>query len=354
MMPTRSVAESVSRDAVVLPCARGPVSASLASALGRRPGSSSEVFDGQPFVDDPLYGEDAPLALYMLYELHYRGFSDVDEEWEWNGDALRLRTRLERAFLSRLREAAAIEFGTNPTQPHAVADELRSLAGSSGPSLSTFLAAEGTLQQFREFAIHRSPYSLKEADPHTWAIPRLRGAAKAALVTIQTDEYGSGREREMHSALFAEAMVALGLDPHYGAYLDLVPGEVLSTVNLMSFFGLHRRWRGAIIGHLALFEMCSVVPMSRCITALNRVAVPDAAPFYAAHVIADEWHQTIALDDMVGGLLAEEPQLADDIVFGARALDHLERRFTQRLLRAWSRHETSLYSPPVAAASQVV
>jgi len=96
-----------------------------------------------------------------------------------------------------------------------------------------------------------------------------------------------------------------------------VPGEILSTVNLMSFFGLHRRWRGAIVGHLALFEMCSVVPMGRYVEALDRVGVADAVPFYAAHVVADEWHQTIALEDMVGSLVIDEPALADDIVFGA-------------------------------------
>jgi hypothetical protein len=327
-----------------LPGARGPVSEALIAALRRDPRMSSKSFEDLPLVDDPLYGEDAPLALYTLYELHYRGFDGVDDEWEWDANTLRLRTRLEIAFLSRLEDVVAIEFGVDRTAPRDVADELRSLADAGGPSLSTFLATQGTLRQLREFAIHRSLYSLKEADPHSWAIPRLRGATKAALITIQTDEYGSGREREMHSALFGDALEALGLDARYGAYLDVVPGEILSTVNLMSFFGLHRRWRGAIVGHLALFEMCSVVPMGRYIEALERIGVADATPFYAAHVVADEWHQTIALDDMIGSLVIDEPQLADDIVFGARALDHLERGFTRRLLRAWACDGTSLYA----------
>jgi Iron-containing redox enzyme len=55
------------------------------------------------------------------------------------------------------------------------------------------VADRGTLAQLREFAIHRSAYQLKEADPHTWAIPRLTGAVKAAMVEIQADEYGDGR-----------------------------------------------------------------------------------------------------------------------------------------------------------------
>ena len=223
-----------------------------------------------------------------------------------------------------------------------MADELQSLAEADGPSLSTFMASEGTIEQMREFAVHRSPYQLKEADPHTWAIPRFQGATKAALVTIQTDEYGGGRERAMHSELFADTMRALGLDARYGALLELVPGATLSTVNLVSMFGLHRRWRGALIGHLALFEMCSIAPMGRYVEALHRMGVPEATPFYAAHVIADQWHEKIALDDMVGNLVREEPDLSDDVVFGARALDHLERGLTHRLLNAWSCGTTSL------------
>ena len=112
--------------------------------------------------------------------------------------------------------------------------------------------------------MHRSAYQLKEADPHSWAIPRLFGAPKAAMVEIQADEYGGGRPEWIHAELFARAMRSLGLDPTYGAYLDLIPGITLATVNLMSLFGLHRRWRGAIVGHLALFEMTSSIPNRRC------------------------------------------------------------------------------------------
>ena len=67
--------------------------------------------------------------------------------------------------------------------------------------------------------MHRSAYQLKEADPHSWALPRLTGAPKAAMVEIQADEYGGGDVERMHSALFAKTMDRLGLDATYGAYL---------------------------------------------------------------------------------------------------------------------------------------
>jgi hypothetical protein len=325
-----------------LPRPRGPLTSALFAALTQPAGTLPDAIVTHALTDDPLYGEDVPLALYVLYELHYRGFASIDSDWEWDPDALRLRRRLEDAFLTRLRGEVERTHGSEPIRSHDVSQRLVELAHAGGPSLSAFMVEHGTLTHMRDFAVHRSLYQLKEADPHTWAIPRLHGAAKAALIEIQADEYGLGRVEAMHCELFACTMRALGLDARYGAYLDIVPGATLSTVNLVSLFGLHRSLRGALIGHLALFEMCSVVPMARYVSTLERLRIPDAIPFYRAHVIADEWHQKLALDGMVGALVADEPALSDDVVFGARALDLLERELTSRLLHAWSRGETSL------------
>jgi hypothetical protein len=278
--------------------------------------------------------------LYVLYELHYHGFAGVDDRWEWEPSVLRERARLEREFERELRAAIAVP----DLEPAAVSDELQRMTAGQGPSLSRWFHEHGSLREMREFAIHRSAYQLKEADPHTWAIPRLRGRPKAALVEIQHGEYGGGHEELMHSTLFADTMSALGLNPAYGAYLDRIPAVTLATVNLMSFFGLHRRWRGALVGHLALFEMCSVLPMGRYADTLRRLGVVGGAPFYDAHVEADTYHEQIALHDMAGALARDEPALARDIIFGARALEMLEARFSEHLLNAWSAGRSSLLS----------
>lgn len=286
--------------------------------------------------------EDLHLALYCCYELHYRGFDGVDEGWEWNPGLLQFRSRLERAWLDQLFD----EVGP----PGPVADLKEALqgivAGGTGPSLSGYMAKHGTLEQFREFAVHRSAYQLKEADPHTWAIPRLDGTAKAALVAIQTGEYGDGNPQAMHSVLFARTMECLGLDSSYGAYLPDIPGVTLATVNLVSFLGLHRKWRGALLGHLAVFEMCSVGPMGRYSQALSRLGLgPEATAFYDVHVEADAVHEVIALHDLAAGFGAAEPRRAGDLLFGARAVMSAEDHFARRLLDSWAKGTSSLYRP---------
>jgi hypothetical protein len=315
---------------VALPRSRGPLSRAVLDALGSEPGTPIAFPAIGP--DDVLDDGDAQLALTCCYELTYSGFGEVDDRWEHDPELVRVRAELEAAFERSL--VAAL--GSEPTEPAHVADALRGLAAGDGPSLSGWVAEHATLDQVREFCIHRSQYQLKEADPHTWAIPRLRGAAKAAYVTIQYDEYGSGRTADMHAELFAETMRALGLDDRPGAYLDRLPAATLATGNLVTMFGLHRRWRGAAVGHLALFEMTSVGPMQRYSDALARLGLPESARrFYDVHVVADAVHERIALDDMVADFVVQEPDLAPDVVFGARALTLVESRVAAELLHAW-------------------
>lgn len=324
---------------VPLPAARGPLTERLLDHLVR------PVHDLAPLpgaTDDPIEGDDSALALHLCYELHYRGLPDVDEAWEWEPTLIRERRRLELRFEHRLRELTGpVPIGLSPSAAVSALQGIRDR--DDGPSLSARVAERGTLAEVRELAIHRSDYQLKEADPHTWAIPRLTGRAKAALVDIQSGEYGAGVAADVHATLFAGTMRALGLDDRYGAYVDHLPGITLSTCNLMNLFGLHRAWRGALVGHLALFEMCSIGPMARYGDALRRLGFgPEVTHFYDEHVRADERHQVVALDEMVAGLLDDEPELAGEVVYGAQALSAVEAAFAHHVLRCWDAGTSSL------------
>jgi len=346
---TSAAAIKASASITALPEAAGPIS-ELVFDLLSRPASDSDGLDLAEEVRrlagesaDPLGDDDLQLALYACYELHYRSFAAVDPEWEWNPTLLAVRAQLERSFFVALEAMVTVE----PVDPAEVGDRLFELERESeGVSLSRRLEAGADLEQLREFVVHRSLYQLKEADPHSWAIPRLTGPPKTALLEIQGDEYGGGRPERMHSLLFAKTMRALGLDDRENAYLDRVPGATLATVNLMSGLGLHRDRRGAIVGHLAMFEMTSSQPNRRYANALRRLGFDgEAVDFFDEHVEADAVHENIAAYDLAGGLARGEPELAGDILFGAGALLHLEDRVARHLLSAWDAGRTSLRQP---------
>src|SRR3954464_5443103 len=309
-----------------LPEPRGEISALVLETLAQ---PAHEAAYELPRHGDVLAGDDDfHLALYVLYELHYRSFEGVDDDWEWEPSLLRLRGELERRFEHALRSSLPpldLE-GDIPAKLKTLLD------AAEGPSLSRFLEMRATADQFKEVLVHKSAYQLKEADPHSFAIPRLSGRAQVAMVEIQFDEYGGGKPERQHARLFANTMDALGLDSRYGAYVDAIPGCTLAGVNLMSMCGLQRRLKAAIGGHLGVLEMDSTQPNRRYGNGLRRLGFDETATdFFDEHVEADAVHEALAAHDLAAALAKDDPSLTADIVLGARAmllLDEMQARYT--------------------------
>jgi hypothetical protein len=321
-----------------LPAAHGPLSMAVRRCLTEPAPHDHRI--GTSVRDSDPYGLDLQLALYMCYELHYRGFAGVDPNWEWNPGLLQLRAQLERAFLAGVRR------DVGPIDPDRTAqaemDDL-SIEASDGTGPSYWLRDNGTWQQMQEYFVLRSLYHLKEADPHAFAIPRLTGQAKASFVAVEFDEYGAGQGARVHQQLFADLLTAAGLDATYLAYLDIVPAEALAVVNLMSLFGLHRQFRGATIGHFASTEITSPPGSRRLVEALRRLDAPqECVTFYSEHVEADAVHEQVVRHDVVASLVAGEPHLDRDVVFGIRAHAAVEDRLADVIMASWKAGETSL------------
>jgi hypothetical protein len=302
-------------------------------------GTDASAGPGAIAEADP-YGEDLQLALYCCYELHYQGFVGVDDDREWDLELLGVRGELERRFLTALR--ADVEPGVG------VWAEVEALLVESpdDTGVSHHLRRDGELWQLREYVAHRSIYHLKEADPQAWVIPRLSGPAKTVLVGLEYDEYGSGRPDHMHSRLFADMMVELGLSDRYGGYLDVAPAQTLAEVNFMSLCGLHRALRGALIGQFAVVELTSSPGSERLVRAMRRLGCgPAAIRFYDEHVEADAVHEQMIRLGVLEPLLAAEPDLEADVVFGIRASLMLGDRLGEFLLSRWADGRTTLRGP---------
>ncbi|MFF0267688.1 iron-containing redox enzyme family protein [Kribbella sp. NPDC004536] len=311
-----------------LPPARGPLSARMIDGLAR----GGRVIGKAVASTDP-YDEDLQLALWIAYELQYRGFDDVDPDRQWDPAVIAFRSRLERPWIAWLEGNCRITPGSRP-----VAVQLRAMVdGADGPRLAPYLRRHATREQFREFVLNRSVYQLKEADPHSFGIARLAGVAKAALVEIEADEYGGGRCERMHSELFRTTMRWLLLDDSYGHYVPDVPAVTLALSNVMSLFALHRRWTGALVGHLAALEMTSTLPNRQYATGAIRLgASEEQARYFTEHVEADAVHEQIAAHDLCGGYVQEHPEAVGDVLFGARCALTVDDLFADHLLARWS------------------
>ncbi|MBA2608668.1 MAG: iron-containing redox enzyme family protein [Actinobacteria bacterium] len=327
-----------------LPSPRGPLSEDVFQSM--RGAARPLPYSGRLPVPA---SEDFQVTLWVLQEMIFRPFQGVDPRWEDEASAVALRGLLERAQEAELRT----NLFCPPTAAQDVPEAIKQMVtGNEGPSLSRWVEEHGRLAHMREFVMHRSPYQRKEADPHSFAIPRLdAGRAKSALLKIQLDEYGNAEAGQSHAELFAETVRALDVRPD----IDCVPAVTLRTNTVLNTFGSSRRLRGACIGHLAVFEMTSVEPMARYAATLRRLLDGDtatkAARFYDVHVAADGFHQELALDEMLTGFVEQYPNEAEEVLFGAAAIMSVEGDFSRHLMQRWEKGTSSLRSRAAALAA---
>lgn len=126
-----------------LPRSRGELSRTVRQALTRPAGTPLPERVTAAYAEP--YGDDLQLALYLCYELHYRGFASVAPGWEWDPGLLRLRAEMEQRFLSALRadvgpprraEDALADLLVEPAEPGGASQFLKE-QGSCGSSAST-------------------------------------------------------------------------------------------------------------------------------------------------------------------------------------------------------------------------
>ena len=116
-----------------------------------------------------------------------------------------------------------------------------------------------------------------------------------------------------------------------------MPATTLAVNNLMSLFGLHRRLRGAALGHLAAFESTSSVPCRRIAAGIERVGLPEAtAAYFHEHVEADSAHEQVAVRDICGVFLAQEPDQLPEVLLGVAACVLLDAPAAEDLLESWA------------------
>jgi hypothetical protein len=340
-----------------VPTPRGPLSSAVAASLAAGEAVDTDLLlkevDLVAETGDLLTDDDLHLMLWILHELHYRGFDEVDDGREWDPRLLEVRLAAEAVFENELRRRAAPYVEQALAAATDVVDQILDVVEAvPGPSVAHFVQREATREQVVEMMTARSVYHLKESDPTALVLPRVDGATKAALAELLYDEYGGGRADRLHATLFARALEGCGLDPTYGAYLDLTPGHTLALNNAMSLFGLNRRLRGAALGHLAAFETTSSLPCRRFVSGMQRLGFPEPVwHYFDEHVEADAVHEQVALRDICGTLVADEPDLREDVLLGAAVCMLLEAAAAEATLDAWRHGRSALWSTPQAVGA---
>lgn len=148
----------------------------------------------------------------------------------------------------------------------------------------------------------------------------LGGAAnevQCTLVKVLLEEYGNGRLSRKHSTFFAQMMQELQLSTQPEAYFDLVPWEVLASINHNFLLTECKRHFLRYNGGLAYFEVVGPSIYRTYLAAAKRLGLSDGAMgYWDLHIKEDERHGRWMMQDVTLPLVEMYPQQAWQIVLG--------------------------------------
>jgi hypothetical protein len=148
----------------------------------------------------------------------------------------------------------------------------------------------------------------------------LGGAAnevQCTLVRVLIEEYGNGRFSRKHSTFFAQMLAEFGMHTEPEAYFDLVPWEVLASINHNFLLTECKRHFLRYNGGLAYFEVAGPAAYRNYLAAAQRLELSDAAMgYWELHIKEDERHGRWMMDDVALPLAARYPDQAWEIVLG--------------------------------------
>jgi len=134
---------------------------------------------------------------------------------------------------------------------------------------------------------------------------------------VLLEEYGNGRLSRKHSTFFAQMMAELGLRTELEAYLDLVPWQVLASINHNFLLTERKRHFLRYNGGLTYFEIAGSEIYTDYLEAAKRMRLSDAAMgYWELHIREDERHGQWMLTDVAFPLADMYPDHAWELVLG--------------------------------------
>jgi len=188
------------------------------------------------------------------------------------------------------------------------------------PSVSEskrYLREDLTLEGYRLLLAIASLDGLVEASRLSRILGGASNEIQATLFRVLLEEYGNGRLARKHSTFFAQMMLELDLNTQPEAYFDLVPWQVLASINHNFLLTERKRYFLRYNGGLTYFEIAGPSIYTDYLQAAERLGLSDAAMgYWKLHIHEDERHGQWMLTDVALPLVDMYPDHAWELVLG--------------------------------------
>ena len=187
------------------------------------------------------------------------------------------------------------------------------------PLLNTkhYLREEMNLEGYQLLLAIASLDGLVEASRLSRIVGGASNEIQATLVRVLLEEYGNGRLARKHSTFFAQMMAELNLNTQPEGYFDIVPWQVLASINHNFLLTERKRYFLRYNGGLTYFEIAGPSTYRDYMAAANRLCLSDAAmSYWELHIREDERHGQWMLTDVAFPLVDRYPNDAWELVLG--------------------------------------
>lgn len=176
---------------------------------------------------------------------------------------------------------------------------------------------EATEDGYRRLIAIASLDGLVEASQLSRTLGGVSNDVQAVMTRLLVEEYGGGRLNRKHSSFFTAMLTELGMRIEPEGYFQLVPWEVLATINHSFLLSERKRFYLRYVGGLLYTETSVPVAFDNYRAAAERLGMSEAARgYWDLHIREDERHGRWMLHDVALPLAAKYPNEAWEIVLG--------------------------------------
>jgi len=260
-------------------------------------------------------------VLYRLNRLHLFWYDDLQNyKNERSVYLTSVRDRIESSWqeweMTHL-DIASIEQLNSITVKQALMQRADRDLHPPLSSTKHYLREEMNLEGYQLLLAIASLDGLVEASRLSRIVGGASNEIQATLVRVLLEEYGNGRLARKHSTFFAQMMAELNLNTQPEGYFDIVPWQVLASINHNFLLTERKRYFLRYNGGLTYFEIAGPSIYGDYMLAASRLLLSEAAMgYWELHIREDERHGQWMLTDVAFPLVDRYPNDAWELVLG--------------------------------------
>ncbi len=274
-------------------------------------------------------------VLYRVNRLKLFWYDDLDRYKNEHSKYLQeVRERIESAWIPW--ELSQVQLPGAQTE---IAQELQNRAKVDLDPLPTlgfqYFRDQVGMAGYRKLLEIASLDGLVEASQLSRTVGGVGNEIQAMMTRLLVEEYGGGRLNRKHSSFFTLMLEELAMDTSPEAYFQVVPWEVLATINHSFLLSERKRYYLRYVGGLLYTEISVPAAFAGYSSAAKRLGISaKARAYWDLHIKEDERHGRWMLNDVALPLAKLYPRYAREIVLGYDQQKFMSERAGKAIVRA--------------------